>query len=305
VQVKSKGKLADEGLLEELWAHSQVLCIVNTRRHAKGLFDGLINLAGAGCFHLSTLMCPAHRKEVLATIRERLTNGEPCRVVSTQVMEAGIDVDFPVGYRAMAGLDSIIQAAGRVNREGKQAMGEICVFEPETPYIKRTPAFVGQGAAVSTSILRQFSSDPVSIEAIDAYFKLLYGLQGEGAFDAKAILPCFEKGLAEVSFDFKTAAERFKLIDNDTVSVIVPYNKEARQLIEVLKYTPYPATTVRKLQTYTVNIYEYEFEKLQSKGVIETYHERFHVLNSITFYNRQTGLVIPTDAGGDAIFIDV
>jgi CRISPR-associated endonuclease/helicase Cas3 len=305
VQVKSKGKLADEGLLEELRAHSQVLCIVNTRRHAKGLFDGLASLAGEGCFHLSTLMCPAHRKEVLATIRERLTNDKPCRVVSTQVMEAGIDVDFPVGYRALAGLDSIIQAAGRVNREGKQAMGEICVFEPETSTIKRTPAFVGQGAAVSTSILRQFSTDPISIEAIDAYFKLLYGLQGEGAFDAKAILPCFEKGLAEVNFDFKTAAERFKLIDNDTVSVIVPYNEEARQLIEELKYTLYPATTLRKLQMYTVNIYEYEFEKLQSKGVIETQHERFHVLNGITFYERQTGLVIPADAGGDAIFIDV
>ncbi len=102
VRVESKGKLADEGLLEELRAHPQVLCIVNTRRHAKGLFDGLANLATDGCFHLSTLMCPVHRKEALATIREILVKGEPCRVVSTQVMEAGIDVDFPAPRRPRA-----------------------------------------------------------------------------------------------------------------------------------------------------------------------------------------------------------
>ncbi len=310
VRVKNKGKLTDEGLLEELRAHPQVLCIVNTRRHAKGLFDGLASLTNEGCFHLSTLMCPAHRKEALATIRELLVNDEPCRVVSTQVMEAGIDVDFPIGYRAMAGLDSIIQAAGRVNREGKQAMGEIYAFEPETPYIKRIPAFVGQGAAVSTSILHQFGDDPVTVEAIDAYFRLLYTLQGDGAFDAKGIVNCFES--QGVSFNFKTAAERFRLIDNDTVSVIVPYNEEAKQLIDELKaphYTPYLATLLRKLQRnlqmYTVNIYEFEFGKLQSKGAIETCHERFHILSNTDFYSEQTGLVIPAEAGGDAIFIDV
>jgi CRISPR-associated endonuclease/helicase Cas3 len=225
-------------------------------------------------------------------------------------MEAGIDIDFPIGYRAMAGLDSIIQAAGRVNREGRRATGEICVFEPETPFIKRTPAFVGQGAAVSSSILRQFSDDPVTIEAIDGYFKLLYALQGEGAFDAKSISTCFEAG--GVCFNFKTAAERFRLIDSDTVSVVIPYNDEAKQLIDELRaphYTPYLATILRKLQRnlqmYTVNIYESEFRKLQSKGAIETYHERFHILSNIGLYDKQTGIDIPAEAGGDAIFIDV
>lgn len=304
VQVKNKGKLPDNDLLEEMKEQPQALCIVNTRKHAKGLFDTLASLTGEGCFHLSTLMCPAHRKEILATIRERLTNGEACRVVSTQVIEAGIDLDFPIGYRSLAGLDSIIQAAGRVNREGKRERGELHVFEPETPFIKKTPTFIKQGTAVSESILREHSADPVSIAAINAYFKMLYTLQGEKSFDAKEILACFEKGTGELNFDFKTAAEKFKLIDTNTVPVIIPYNKEARQLIEELKYTLYPATTLRKLQLYTVNIYEHEFENLQSKGVIETYHEKYEVLNNQNFYDEQTGLILPTDDGGEALFFD-
>jgi CRISPR-associated endonuclease/helicase Cas3 len=144
----------------------------------------------------------------------------------------------------------------------------------------------------------------VSIEAINAYFKMLYTLQDERSFDAREILPCFEKGLGEFNFDFKTAAERFKLIDNNTVPIIIPYNEEARQLIEELKYTPYPATTLRKLQIYTVNIYEHEFENLQSKGVIETYHEKYEVLNNMNSYDKQTGLILPTDDGGEALFFD-
>ena len=129
MQVTSLGQLPDADLQAQLNHRPQALCIVNTRRHAKGLFDGL---SPDGRFHLSTLMCPAHRQATLLEIRARLKNGQPCRVISTQVMEAGIDVDFPVGYRALAGLDSIIQAAGRVNREGRLPRGDLYVFEPDS-----------------------------------------------------------------------------------------------------------------------------------------------------------------------------
>ena len=127
--------------MQQLHAQRQALCIVNTRRHAKGLYD-LLDEDGA--FHLSTLMCPAHRKTTLDEIRQRLKAGQTCRVVSTQVMEAGIDVDFPVGFRALAGLDSIIQAAGRVNREMRNAVRRMFVFRPQTEFIKRTPEFIKQ-----------------------------------------------------------------------------------------------------------------------------------------------------------------
>jgi len=299
VQVKILGKLPDAELLQQMNAQPQALCIVNTRKHAKGLFDGLTE---DGRFHLSTLMCPAHRKETLIIIRERLKNGETCRVVSTQVMEAGIDVDFPVGYRALAGLDSVIQAAGRVNREGRKPSGDMFVFEPETEFIKRTPTYIKQTGDVARSILRDFSNDSTSIEAIRAYFKMLYTLQdGKRAFDVKEILACFDQS---DGFNFRKAAEKFNLIENITVAVIIPYDDDAVGWVKELGYTPYPAATLRKLQGYTVNIYEQEFQALNERGAIGMVADTYAVLNDMSYYNAQTGIVIPARDGGAAIFFD-
>lgn len=299
VQVTNIGKTPDADLIEKIKAHSQVLCIVNTRKHAKGLFD---QMEGEGNFHLSTLMCPTHRKEVLSEVRERLKSGQTCRVISTQVMEAGIDVDFPVGFRALAGLDSIIQAAGRVNREMKRGLSDVYVFDPETPFIKKTPVFIQQGARVAESILRDFADQPDSKDAIKSYFNFLYNLQAKNAFDSKNILSHFDNGL---EFDFKTAAEDFRVIDRNTVAVVIPYNEEAKELLERAKYHPYPYTFARQLQMYTVNIYENEFEKLQSKGAIESINDTYEMLaNMKDYYDENTGIILPADAGGDAVFFD-
>jgi CRISPR-associated endonuclease/helicase Cas3 len=300
VQITNIGKTPDVDLIEKIKSHQQALCIVNTRKHAKGLFD---QLEGEGNFHLSTLMCPAHRKEILKEIRLLLSdkNNPICRVISTQVMEAGIDIDFPVGFRALTGLDSIIQAAGRVNREMKRKLSNIFVFDPETPFIKKTPTFVKQGAVVAEKTLREYAKNPDSTSAIESYFNFLYNIQGKGAFDVKKILSNFDNGLA---FNFKKTAEDFRMIDNNTVSVIIPYNEEAKELLEQVKHHPFPYKFARQLQMYTVNIYEKEFEKIQSKGAIETYNETYQVLNNMNFYDKHTGLILPADAGGDALFFD-
>jgi CRISPR-associated endonuclease/helicase Cas3 len=306
VEVCDQGTLKDTELIERLEAHCQVLCIVNTRKHAKGLFDLLDE---DGRYHLSTLMCPKHRRETMITIK-RLLEGKPqltCRVISTQVMEAGVDLDFPVGYRAMAGLDSIIQAAGRVNREGRQSFSEMFVFHPDTEYIKRTPLFIKQTASVAEKVMREHEADPISIEAIQAYYTTLYSLQDENNFDVKNIVGCLDRGDRRFEFDFATAAERFKLIDQDTVSVIIPYNDDAIRWIESLKHTDYPHTIIRKLQLYAVNIYEKEFLALQSLGVIQTLVEQYHVLDERfveEYYHPKTGLVLPKDNGGEAVFFE-
>lgn len=308
VQVRPIGKTPDADLIEKIQAYPQALCIVNTRKHAKGLFD---LLEEGGRFHLSTLMCPTHRKEKLLEIRALLKTDQPCRVISTQVMEAGIDVDFPVGFRALAGLDSIIQAAGRVNRERKQESGDVFVFDPETPFIKKTPEFIKQNAEVTRSVLHSHSARPDSVEAIQAFFDLLYTLQDpKRGFDAKGILKHFNKDSIQdglLDFDFKTAAENFSLIENNTVAVVIPYNEEVEKVLEKARYHPFPFTFARQLQMYTVNIYENEFQKLQSKGVIETYNETYQVLTKTSmekFYDENTGLVLPDDVGGDALFFD-
>jgi CRISPR-associated endonuclease/helicase Cas3 len=172
VQVKRlQGKLNDDELAQRLTHERAVLCIVNTRPHASRLYDRLVEVSPEEeCFHLSTWTCGAHRREVLKTIRERLDRKLLCRVVSTQLVEAGVDVDFPTVYRAEAGFDSIAQAAGRCNREGLLPVGMTNVFEGEArPLV---------GAMRSTAdIARELQSrhsDPLLPESVEAYFKRFY-----------------------------------------------------------------------------------------------------------------------------------
>jgi CRISPR-associated endonuclease/helicase Cas3 len=300
VEVKNLEALTDEDLLRRLNAHEQVVCIVNTRRHASGLFEGLQD---EGNFHLSTLMCPAHRKGKLAEIRRRLDAGLPCRVVATSVMEAGIDVDFPVGYRALAGLDSINQAAGRVNRNMRRGMAELFVFEPKSKFAMRIPKVTLQAAEVARAVLREFAQVPISVAAVQAYFGKLYSLHDRSAFDFKNILPCLNDH--DGRYKFQTAAQRFRIIEDETTPVIIPFNQEAGDLIGELQSTRYPLSTLRKLQPYTVSIYKNEFDALNGKGVILTIAETYAVLSPEHFqqyYDLDRGLTISADGGGDGLF---
>ena len=133
VQIRQAGILSDAALQQQMSEREQVLCIVNNRRHARALYESIAGQEGAR--HLTTLMCARHRSQVLAEVRQRLREGLPCRLVATSLVEAGVDVDFPCVLRAEAGLDSIAQAAGRCNREGRRALeaSEVLVFQAENP----------------------------------------------------------------------------------------------------------------------------------------------------------------------------
>jgi CRISPR-associated endonuclease/helicase Cas3 len=155
---------------------------------------------------------------------------------------------------------------------------------------------------VARSTLRDFSADPVSIEAINAYFNLLDKLQDpKRASDAKEILACFDRS---DGFDFKTGAEKFKLIGNSTVAVIIPFNQEALGLVDQLKYVQSPTSILRQLQNYTVNIYENEFQALNAKGLIAMVVENYAVLKELSNYDDHTGIHLPARDGGEAIFFD-
>lgn len=300
VTVRDIGEVEDALLTSQLNALEQVLCIVNTRRHAREIFG---QLAG-DCYHLSTLMCPAHRKAALDEIRKRLNpqSTKPCRVVSTQLIEAGVDVDFPAVYRAMAGIDSIVQSAGRCNREGRLKEGILYVFRPLSKaaairgYLKRT-------AEISEMVFRKHH-DPISLEAIDYYFKLLYDIEGLDALDRNHVLECFEgTRKTPFAFDFETAANRFHLIDSETYPVIIPYNGEAEELIRSLPFCKSLSAAARRLQPYTVSVYKWEFEKLISSGVVRRIKDDFFILEDAKLnYDSHTGLILPEDPKGEAIF---
>lgn len=305
VSIENLGKIEDEELVRRLNAHKQALCIVNTRKHARKLFELLP--ADGRCFHLSTLMYPAHRQKTICEIRKRLALEEPCIVISTQVMEAGVDLDFPVGYRALAGLDSIIQAGGRVNRNRRLSEAKLYVFEPETDAIKRLPGFIAQTGDVARQVLRSWDGkDPICLAAIKEYFQSLYGIQTSVAFDSADVLRCFEKpGSRRPSFDFRTAAERFKMIESDTIGIIVPADPVAKDLLQNLKWAENTGSILRKLQTFTVNVYLNEFKSLCDSGKVEVLNKHIPVLiNPKEDYHESLGLNIPASSGGDAIFYD-
>ena len=218
-------------------------------------------------------------------------------------MEAGIDLDFPVGYRALTGLDSINQAAGRVNREMKRGVSELFVFEPKSEFIKKTPSFLRQTAELTRMVLRDHANNPISISAIQSFFGQLYNLQDPHiSFDYKCIMDCFES--QEGKFSFEKAAQEFRFIEDSTVTVIIPFNEEAESLINDLKYSEYPVYILRKLQSYSVSIFEDEFEKLSSKGAVLTINDTYYALNSDVFsqyYDTDRGLLIPDNIGGDGL----
>jgi len=297
VDVSSIGEIDDESLSEELLKQNQVLCIVNTRKHAKKLYEKIKHEEGS--YHLSTLMCAAHRREILDEIRERLSNNKPCRVVSTQLIEAGVDIDFPCVYRSSAGLDSIVQSAGRCNREGRLERGNVYVFISSEDYGKsrgwlKTTQIAGEIA------MRKYE-DPMSPEAIEFYFKYLHNIGKQTSFDNKEILKCFEENGMQLKFDFSKAAEKFKLIDDNTYSIVIPYNEEAVRLINEARYVQHVSGILRKLQQYTVPVYENEYNELIGVGALESVNGLFMVLRDVeNRYCKKVGLIIPN--GGEALF---
>ncbi len=254
VELESLGDLTDAALAERLTGHPQVLCIVNRRKHAQQIF----RMLGGECanYHLSALMCPAHRSRMLDEIRARLRDGLPTRVVSTQLIEAGVDVDFPVVYRALAGLDSIAQAAGRCNRNGSLGKrGLTYVFRPED---QSGETYFRETAQVANQLL-DLHEDLLDQESIRRYFDLYY-YQQKSRWDSKGILDHFQlaKGMKTFPFhfDFSTVAGKFQLIENWQVPVIIPYDETARSLVADLRSPSIPLhrNLLRGLQRYTVQI---------------------------------------------------
>ena len=283
---RQEGKLSWDGLAERLNAHSQALCIVNTRKAAQEIYR---RLDGAGSFHLSTLMCPSHRKEQLGEIRRRLREGLPCRVVSTSLIEAGVDVDFPTVFREIAGLDSILQAAGRCNREGRRPAAEsvVHIFEGE----EKAPPLFATAIGAGRAVLSRYA-DIASPEAVHAYFSELLDLKGQEAQDREGILPLMRSEF----FPFRTVAERFHLIDSPTRTVYIPWG-EGVELIERLRAGEGGRALFRRLGQYEVSVYERHFAALEAVGDLEVLENGAAILRSPALYAETTGLSLEADSG--------
>lgn len=246
-----------EKVSELIQQTDQVLCIVNSRKDAITLFD-MVNDPQA--LHLSTLMCPAHRKQVLSEIKNRLDAGKPCKLISTQVVEAGVDLDFPVVFRAVAPLDRIVQAAGRCNREGRLSLGKVVVFQPKDEH--KPLGTYRTAMAEARRILHTQNPnlhDPVIFEH---YFQSLWQNCNLDAYDIQQL---------RKRLDYPEVDERFRMIRNATVPVVVRYGEPGPdELIAKLRAGNHASKDDwRKIQQYTVGIYQHELRQFLTEGLVE------------------------------------
>ena len=290
--------LPTDALVSRLVEHECVLVIVNTRSDASEVVNRLDSATGNATLHLSAAMCGQHRADVIAQIRARLQarrdglDVRPLRVVSTQLVEAGVDIDFPVVFRALAGLDSVAQAAGRCNREGRLPegrKGRVVVFVRDIP----KPLHQVRTAAQATRTVVQGGGDAFSPSAFERYFPLYYA--GFASRDRHGIVSYLRKN-AQLEFEFRTAADKFRLVDDeDQATVIVPYagtgHESTKPLIEKLRSGDTDRWLLRKLQRYTVNVRRKLLDTWQAQGDVRELVPGMYLLIDVLRYDDRLGLL--------------
>jgi CRISPR-associated endonuclease/helicase Cas3 len=291
VSISYAGKLSDAGLAEKLLAEKQVLAIVNTRARARELFASLG--VQDGHYHLSALMHPRHRSRKLDSIRERLDSGGICRVVSTSLVEAGVDIDFPVIFREESGLDSVAQAAGRCNREALLPEGKVTVFTPEGG-LPKAPFFNRRATAAAWA--RGCFADLLSPEAVQAYFSRLYTLEN---LDAPGILAQLEEAVGDEndalldfpSIPFRKVEAGFRFIREDTVPLVIEDDFALPLLasLETADDREAAREILRRLQSCTVQVHKSVLSRLSIRYV---HKYGLAVLSGATGYSEDVGLVL-------------
>ncbi|MBW2738567.1 MAG: CRISPR-associated helicase Cas3' [Deltaproteobacteria bacterium] len=278
------GELSEQDVANQLLAQEQVLCIVNTRQQALDIFNALPE--SEENIHLSALMYPAHRTEKLDEIRVRLsaTNKQPCRVVSTQLIEAGVDVDFPCVFRAVAGIDSIAQAAGRCNRNGlSKTPCKVSVFE----FAEESGcSFFRQAAQSAAKLFGSFSGKLTAPECVREYFVDFFW-KNEQRMDEDGIIKDLCRPAQSGNIQFKDIA-KFQMIKSATIPIVVALEENAVKLICALEFAEHKGWILRKLQQFSVQIYPYQFAEIEAW--LENPLPGVWVLRSEELYSDVTGL---------------
>jgi CRISPR-associated endonuclease/helicase Cas3 len=269
-----------EQLTQSVRSHSSALVVLNTRRDALAVLDALgVELSSLDQFpantvtriistapilHLSTLLCGEHRRVVLAEVRRRLAKQEVCTLVSTQVVEAGVDLDFPVVYRALGPMDRIVQAAGRCNREGKLPdLGKVIVFDPSEGSQPPNGEY-SKAMKVARDILQAPDFDESELHQpgiFEQYFQEIYPLvaTAEGELDSKGI-----QSLRQ-DWNFRQVGEKFKLIDDNSAPVIIQYDQKVTDLLEQIRHRGIWASDRLRLQPYIINLPKRVFDRTETR----------------------------------------
>ena len=300
------GKISDDELLDELHDESCALVIVSTRRHARKLYlKAKARFAERTVRHLSAQMCGQHRSDVLTEVKYCISKGIPCLLISTQLIEAGVDIDFPCVCRELSGVDSLVQAAGRCNREGMlHGYGRFVVFESSEYDIPGGFLRVAAQKGHETLGLAEHQENMLGEESVAKYFKLLYAdvqKGNEAGMDKYGVLSNLlpkrrPKTTDEMlAYKFRELGEKFKLIDTCNCSVLVPYGEEGHSLCERLRITYAPLEQrllARKLQRYAVSLYGNEPIDKNGNLLAEKVHDCYWVMTSSDqYYSSEFGVL--------------
>jgi CRISPR-associated endonuclease/helicase Cas3 len=289
-EYKDMGKTTLETIAENASRCKNALIVVNTKKTAAELY----NLVQGEKYHLSANMTPAHRSRVIEVVRNKLENGEPITVVSTSLVEAGVDLDFNTVFRQLSGLDSILQAGGRCNREGKDAKGYVYVFDIDETYRK------GSDLAMrinKTKGLLEKYQDITSYDCIKEYYDGIFDFnqsriaensiakynEQSNSFDRQGLMSPY-------SIPFRSYAMQFEYISADTISIVIddPNDQTCHELVETLRNGD--MSVRRALQKYSVSVYMNVFKDLYSQGVLNDHGTGIFILENQSYYNNETGL---------------
>lgn len=293
VTVRYVGKKNNKQLMQSITDNFQILIIVNTRKQAIDLYKSAIDKDGL--FVLTTYMCPAHRKQVIDTIRNRLRNDLSCKVISTSLIEAGVDIDFPYVMREECGIDSIAQSAGRCNREGKRLRSKsfVDVFYSEENR-KLIPHAIRPNISSANAVINKYTDNFLCPNAITDYFKALYN---DSDLDSSNILDEIDTHSDTLLFPYLDISNKYKLIDSFDRTIFVNFNEEAFLLISELQkgLDKNFKTVLNKLQKYSVQVSEKIFLQLLTEHRIEylnqdRFGKNFVLLIGNDMYEKESGL---------------
>lgn len=301
---RSEGRLSDKELVEALLENDQVLCIVNSRKQARALYDELSDGEEDGVFHLTTMMHAQGRRRALAKIAARVASNERCLVVATCLVEAGVDLDFPVVYRAVAGVDSLVQAAGRCNREGRRSRDESIVHLFISSDSYNMPREIAQRVAIAESTLPALLERSVANldveKAVPSFFSRLYLAKGDDELDAKGVVRRMsannvQKGVA--IYPFADVARDFKLIEEGSFPLVIP-RRDNKEALERVRLGVASRRDWRMLSLYTVSIYASDVRALDEAGAIEMLTPDTYLLLDGSYYREEVGLDLSKEGGG-------
>lgn len=277
------GKCGVESIIEKSQNYESSLIIVNSRKAARQLYS----MCTGKKYHLSTYMTSYDRSEVIKKIREDLSNKIKITVISTSLIEAGVDLDFEAVFRELAGLDSLLQSAGRCNREGIRENGYMFIFETDDEISKKQSDLSIRANIARGIILESESGGVLDINSpacIERYYEKLYNINGDLIEKNSIANTCKDPRY----LPFRSYAESFRLIDSDTIAIVIEEDDISRNLIAKLKYAG--KSVMRELQKYTATVYIWEFEELYKQGVLNDYGTGIYCLTNLNFYNKETGL---------------